>query len=344
MSEAPARILVVDDRDENLVALSETLGTLDAEIVHAGSGEEALKLLLKEDFALILLDVKMPGLDGFSTAAYIKKLERTRYIPIIFITAERTDPSHVFRGYETGAVDYLVKPFVPEVLLSKASVFVELHQKDRALRESEARFRSAFDNAPIGIALTSPDGSELEVNEALGMLLGRSRDELHKTTVADIINPDDRSAVVKALKKVASGGSNGRLFETRCVHADGHRIEVGLAVSMISASPGAPGRLIVQIQDLSELRRAETYARELEIMKTRQMDALQINDAVVQGLVVAKFALELGYEEKLAESLDQTLASAQSIVTDLMDASGRDRFEPGELVREAPAQLGRRRE
>lgn len=344
MTEAPIRILAVDDRAENLHMLRKTLEPLDAEIVDASTGQEALKLLLKDDFALILLDVKMPGLDGFATAECIKQLERTRYIPIIFITAEKTDASHVFRGYQTGAVDYLVKPINPDVLLSKASVFVELHEKDRALRESEARFRSAFDNAPIGIALAAPDGTEMVANDALSTLVGRSRDELAQLSVTDIIHPDDRSGVAESMDRVVSGANDERLFETRCLHADGRAIDVGLAVSIISRSLGRPGRLIVQIQDLSELRRAESYERQLETIKARQLKALEINDTVVQGLVVAKFALELGYAEKLSESLDQTLASAQLIVTDLMDTSGRDGFAPGDLLREGPAELGGRRE
>ncbi|MGH2757444.1 MAG: response regulator, partial [Actinomycetota bacterium] len=340
--ETPTRILAVDDHASNLNALKETLAPLDAEFVEASAGEEALKLLLKDDFALILLDVKMPGLDGFATAEYIKRLERTRYIPIIFITGEKKDSSHVFRGYETGAVDYLVKPIDPEVLLSKASVFVQLYEKDRALRESEARFRSAFDNAPIGIALTATDGSGMEVNDALATLVGRSRDELGRGNVIDIIHPDDRAGVAEVLERVLSGAGSERLFEARCLHSDGRVIDVSLALSLISEPLERPGRLIVQIQDLSELRRAESYARELEAIKARQMEALEINDAVVQGLVVAKFALELGYAEKLSESLDQTLASAQSIVTDLMEASGRDGFAAGDLLREGPAELGRR--
>jgi len=334
------RILAVDDRSENLLALRETLRPLEVEVVEATSGEDALKLLLKHDFALILLDVQMPEMDGFATAEFIKKLEKTRYIPIIFISGEKKDATHVLSGYETGAVDYLVKPFNPEVLLSKVSVFVQLYEKDRALRASEERFRSAFENAPIGIALLSTNGRGMEANDALTSLVGRSRDQLEKVRVDDLIHEDDRDGVGEALRRVASGGESRRFFEARCLHSDGHEIPVGLALSMIRGSDEDSERLVLQIQDLTELRRAQEYRREIDAIKARQLEALEINDAVVQGLVVAKYALELGYEEKLMESLDYTLRSAQSIVTGLLQETGRLGFRPGDLARATPIEAG----
>lgn len=133
-----AKILLVDDRPENLVALEAVLGALDQTLVRANSGEEALKALLTDDFAVILLDVQMPGLDGFETAAHIKRRERTKDIPIIFLTAVSNGPHHTFRGYAAGAVDYLSKPFDPWILRAKVSVFVELHRKNQLLREQSA--------------------------------------------------------------------------------------------------------------------------------------------------------------------------------------------------------------
>jgi CheY-like chemotaxis protein len=132
---APARILLVDDRPENLLALEAILGTLGQELVRASSGEDALKALLADDYAVILLDVQMPGMDGFETANHIKRRERTRDIPIIFLTAINREPQHAFRGYSAGAVDYLAKPFDPWVLRAKVSVFVDLYRKTRQVRE-----------------------------------------------------------------------------------------------------------------------------------------------------------------------------------------------------------------
>ncbi|WP_049563749.1 response regulator [Streptomyces sp. SBT349] len=136
-----AKILLVDDRPENLLALEAILSALDQTLVRASSGEEALKALLTEDFAVILLDVQMPGMDGFETAAHIKRRERTRDIPIIFLTAINHGPHHTFRGYAAGAVDYISKPFDPWVLRAKVSVFVELHMKNMQLREQALLLR-----------------------------------------------------------------------------------------------------------------------------------------------------------------------------------------------------------
>jgi CheY-like chemotaxis protein len=140
-----AKILLVDDRAENLLALEAILSALDQTLVRAASGEEALKALLTDDFAVILLDVQMPGMDGFETAAHIKRRERTRDIPIIFLTAINHGPHHTFRGYAAGAVDYISKPFDPWVLRAKVSVFVELYMKNCQLKEQAALLRLQLD-------------------------------------------------------------------------------------------------------------------------------------------------------------------------------------------------------
>src|SRR5579862_7441844 len=169
-----ASILLVDDHPSNVVALEAILAPLGHELVTAPSGEEALRHLLKRDFALILLDVQMAGLDGFQTASLIKQRPRSRHIPIIFITAVGRDAAHVFRGYSEGAVDYLVKPFDPDILRAKAQVFVDLYLKEeqiklqeRLLREheradflraSEERYRQLLDSLPQSIWAAGADG------------------------------------------------------------------------------------------------------------------------------------------------------------------------------------------
>jgi len=145
-----AKILLVDDRAENLLALEAILSALDQTLVRAASGEEALKALLTDDFAVILLDVQMPGMDGFETAAHIKRRERTRDIPIIFLTAINHGPHHTFRGYAAGAVDYISKPFDPWVLRAKVSVFVELYSKNCQLKEQAALLRLQLDAGAAG--------------------------------------------------------------------------------------------------------------------------------------------------------------------------------------------------
>ncbi|MFE9106879.1 two-component system response regulator [Actinomadura geliboluensis] len=136
-----AKILLVDDREENLIALEAILSSLDQDLVRARSGEDALKALLTDEYAVILLDVVMPGMDGFETARDIKRRKKTRDLPIIFLTAVNSDPDYAFRGYAAGAVDFISKPFDPWVLRAKVSVFVELHTKNKQLRDQTTLLR-----------------------------------------------------------------------------------------------------------------------------------------------------------------------------------------------------------
>jgi CheY-like chemotaxis protein len=145
-----ARVLAVDDRRENLLALQAILEGLPIELISVTSGEDALKRLLVDDYAVILLDAHMPGMDGFETAGHVKQRERTRHIPILFLTAVDYDPHLAFRGYQAGAVDYITKPFDPWVLRSKVTVFVDLWAMHTQLadRAHECRqLRAAVDDA-----------------------------------------------------------------------------------------------------------------------------------------------------------------------------------------------------
>ncbi|MFE2266020.1 response regulator [Streptomyces griseosporeus] len=162
-----AKILLVDDRPENLLALEAILSALDQTLVRASSGEEALKALLTDDFAVILLDVQMPGMDGFETAAHIKRRERTRDIPIIFLTAINHGPHHTFRGYAAGAVDYISKPFDPWVLRAKVSVFVELYMKNCQLREQAALLRLQLEGGKGGVGGKESAGLLAELSARL---------------------------------------------------------------------------------------------------------------------------------------------------------------------------------
>ncbi len=136
-------ILLVDDREENLVALEATLSYLDQRMVRATSGLEALRLVLRDDFAVILLDVHMPSLDGFETAALIREREKSQTIPIIFLTAMHKSEAQVFRGYSLGAVDYIFKPFEPEILKAKVSVFIDLYKKTEEIKRQAELLREA---------------------------------------------------------------------------------------------------------------------------------------------------------------------------------------------------------
>ncbi|WP_020136229.1 response regulator [Streptomyces sp. 351MFTsu5.1] len=148
-----AGILLVDDMEDNLTALEAVLGSLNEPLVRARSGEEAMKALLRRRFALVLLDVRMPGMDGFETAANIKRLDQTKDVPIIFLTGADDDSGYAFRGYATGAADYLTKPFDPWVLRAKVSVFLDLHRKNQQLERLLSRQRADYQE--VGRRLTA---------------------------------------------------------------------------------------------------------------------------------------------------------------------------------------------
>ena len=184
MSDWKADVLLVDDEPGNLLALEALLEPLGQNLLSARSGEEALRLLLDHNPAVVVLDVRMPGMDGFETARLIRGRERSRYLPIIFLTGVSREMESAFRGYEVGAVDYLMKPAVPEVLRSKVSVFVELHRKNAALaieinerrlaeqrlRESELQLRAL---AARLISVREEERTRIarEIHDELGQVL-----------------------------------------------------------------------------------------------------------------------------------------------------------------------------
>jgi CheY-like chemotaxis protein len=143
-SDRRSRILVVDDDERNLLAVSEVLDTI-GDVVCAHSGEEALRWLLREEFAVILLDVLMPGLDGYETADLIRRREQSRRTPIIFLSAINKEDAHMLRGYDAGAVDYVFKPFDTLILRSKVAVFVDLYEKTREVKEKAEREQSLLE-------------------------------------------------------------------------------------------------------------------------------------------------------------------------------------------------------
>ena len=163
-----AKILLVDDRAENIVALEAILSSLNQTLVQARSGDAALKALLSDEFAVILLDVLMPGMDGFETAAHIKRRPKTRDVPIIFLTARNAEPDYAFRSYSAGAVDYIAKPFDPWVLRAKVSVFVDLYTKTRQLSDQATMLR-----AQLGDSLAAAEAVRADADPVLAELSAR---------------------------------------------------------------------------------------------------------------------------------------------------------------------------
>lgn len=154
---APAKVLVVDDVEQNLVAMRALLADMDIELLLARSGTEALELLLDHDVALALLDVQMPEMDGFTLAEFMRGSQRTREVPIIFLTASPNEPARTFRGYESGAVDFLYKPLDPRVIAGKVAVFVQLHRQRLQLQEQNAQLERVLRLNETMIAVLTHD-------------------------------------------------------------------------------------------------------------------------------------------------------------------------------------------
>jgi CheY-like chemotaxis protein/anti-sigma regulatory factor (Ser/Thr protein kinase) len=259
----PPRVLLVDDRRENRIALQAVLEPLRVEVVEADSGEAALREVLSRDFAVILLDVQMPGIDGLETAELIKARERSRDVPIIFLTAAEADVAQVFAGYEAGAVDYLLKPFDPLVLRSKVSVFADLDRHRRQLTRSTELARNALAAAPSGIALCDLDGLALEVNPALERLLERPASAVAREPVAGVLVERDRPVLVERLRAAAAHGDGGDPWAANADCANGVPVPVTISVVAVADVHGEPQQLLVQLIDERDRRIAATLQRAL---------------------------------------------------------------------------------
>ena len=248
---------MVDDQPESLVALRTVLEPLGREVVTAPSGEEALKRLLQDDFSVIVMDVRMPGLNGFETVELIKRRERHEDTAIIFLTAGDADAAQVTRGYSAGAVDYMLKPVDPDMLRSKVAMLLELQQKSAELRASEERFRAAFEGAPIGMGLSTVNGRWLEVNDALCELLGRSQTQLLRQPLWDLVHTSDRENERDAVRRLLRDRPLFDQSEKRFMRPDGEVVHAMVSVSLTADSHDRPQGYIWQVVDVTEQRRAE---------------------------------------------------------------------------------------
>jgi PAS domain S-box-containing protein len=275
-----ASILMVDDRTENLVALEAILEPLGHRLVRAHSGVEALRHILREEFAVVLMDVQMPDMNGFETAQYIKSRERSKHLPIIFLTAISKDEQYVFEGYSAGAVDYLSKPFNPAILRSKVAVFVDLYLKNEQIRaqsallreserrtlelqhqavlqESEARYAEIVDSAMEAIITFGEDRRVTVFNGAAEHMFGRARDEALGQPVDEFfVPPLDRDAVDWLLRHGDAAGSRHEMTGRR---ADGAEFPLELSVSRLVLEQEDVYTVIVH--DITERRRSEEALR-----------------------------------------------------------------------------------
>ena len=321
-------ILLVDDRPDKLLALESILGELGQNMIRAYSGREALRALLQQDYAVILLDVNMPGMDGFETAEMIRARQRSQRTPIIFFTAMDLDEKQVFRSYSLGAVDFIKTPVVPEILKAKVAVFVDLFMKTEQVKrqaeqvrlmqerehasrmaeaadqlEAEAKRNRFFTLALDMLGIADMAGTLRQLNPSWGKTLGFSDEELKSRSFLEFVHPDDRAKTEEQLAKLATGAAVP-YFENRfATKAGGYRW-----LAWTAAPYTEEGLLYMYARDLSETRRAEEERVKL-IREQTARAAAETSERRTAFLAEAATALagSLDYAETLAKLVHLTV-------------------------------------
>ncbi|MGH8991849.1 MAG: sensor histidine kinase [Acidimicrobiia bacterium] len=299
------RVLLVDDRPDNLLALRAVLEPLDFELVEATSGEEALRQLLgpgtggdhpDKEFAVIVLDVQMPGMDGFETARLIKGRERTRHVPIIFLTAISGEPEHYQRGYETGAVDYVYKPFEPEILRAKVAVLAELWSRGATIEHQRAELAERL----------------VDLNRA-NQALARQATELERSNTAlERFAAVAGNEVREPLHSVA-----GLLDLLDHRHGDSLGDEARLLVERAAAGTARAGEVVEVLLDYARAATGELERR-----------PVALGEVVAEAAVELRSAVEAAGGKILADELPQVEGDRRSLVrlfVNLFDNSVRHR-------------------
>lgn len=337
----PLPILLVDDQPENLRTLEAVLEPLGYPLYTASSGHGALRMLLEQDFAMILLDVRMPGLDGFETAQLIKDRARTRDIPIVFLTAARDEVSEIARGYGVGAVDYVLKPFDPDLLRSKVSVFAELEASRRALKRSEALLSGAFEAAPIGKTMLDSTGRIIRSNPAFASLVDRELGKLNGVAVVELCHPDDREELSATLERAARPHRDAIDPERpgadlRLQSSAGTQVWVAIVASAIETAEFAEPLLLAQWVDLTVRRRAEQDRADLLLEQAARAQAESIAERLskLQDLTSALEPLAL---DELLPQLATRLAELFGV--EAAEVQIRDEHNAPLVVRAAGGQI-----
>lgn len=299
-------VLAVDDIPENLAALEALLDGDRIELVQARSGPAALELLLERDFAVALLDVQMPGMDGFELAELMRGTERTRRIPIIFLTAVATDEFRKFRGYETGAVDYLLKPVDPQVVRTKTDVFVELFSQRSEISQQRDRLAGALDrltahrdNSPLAIVELDGDQRVLGWSKGAERLFGWRPHEVagYRAAEFDWIAPEHAASFEALIADMIAGARLREMQPLRMRTASGVMLDCECYCSALLDRAGVLSSIDLQILDVTARKRGE---------ETQQLLIGELNHRV-----------------------KNTLASVQAIATQtLRRSSGPSDFAP----------------
>jgi PAS domain S-box-containing protein len=331
-------ILIVDDRPDKLLALEACLSSLNQRLVRAQSGNEALKCLLKEEFAVILLDVSMPGMDGFEAATLIRQRPRTEHVPIIFVTSMSQSEAQMFKGYSLGAVDYILSPIVPDVLRTKVSVFVDLYKKAEQIRlqgeelrklqevhykrelaavedrlETETKRNRFFTLALDLLAIADFEGRFLQINPVWEKTLGFSEQELKARAGLDFVHPDERADMEKQLERLRKGDVT-TYFEGRYRCKDGSYRWLGW-----TAAPFVSEKLIY------------IFARDITTRKQHEAAIEGLNRQLehrVQQLTEANAELE-AFNYTISHDLRSPLRSMQGFAQALIEDCNEELNETG---------------
>jgi PAS domain S-box-containing protein len=289
-----ANILLVDDRPDKLLAVEAILSSLNQNLVKARSGKEALRCLLQQDFACILLDVSMPCMDGFETAALIRKRPNSEHTPIIFVTSISNSENNIAQGYSLGAVDYMLTPIVPDVLRAKVSVFVDLYLKSELIKqqseelrlveqyryereladvadrlEAETKRNRFFTLSIDLLAIASFDDYFIQLNPVWAPTLGFTEDELKSKCLIEFVHPEDRAATSEQLTQLKMGSAPA-YFENRYRCRDGSFRWLGW-----TAAPFPEEQLIyIFARDITQKRSAENEIKALNVELQRRIKSL----------------------------------------------------------------------
>lgn len=350
---SPVNILIVDDQPENLLALEAVLGKLGENLVRASSGEEALRCLLNQDFAVILLDIQMPGIDGFETANLIRSRARSQHTPIIFLTAFDASEQGVFRGYSLGAVDYLIKPINSEILVSKVAVFVDLFKKtaaiqhqaaqltaiNRELRRSEEQFRSLSASSPSGIFVIDSEGRCTYTNPRFQAICGIVPDRNSDRSWQQCVHPEDHD---RALSQWNVYLEHGGEFseELRFQNTDDRVQWVHVRSCPMLAQSGEALGHVGTIEDITERKEAEVTRAQVMREQLARQEAEATNRMKDEFLAVLSHELRtplnsmLGwvrllrakqYDQKMVdralETIERNAETQAQLIEDILDVS-----------------------
>lgn len=269
----PVKILIVDDLPQKILVYQSILEEPGLEIVSASSGADALRQVLSSDFAVILLDVEMPGIDGFEAASLIRARKRSAYTPIIFVTAH-ADELHALRGYASGGVDYILTPVVPEILRTKVRVFVDLFRLSRQVRQQaewqvarahgeQVRLATVLENAADFVGQTDPQGRLLHINRAGRRMIGWGESEPLPPDMFSILSPPAAELIER--QGLPSALRDGVWFgESAILNRDGQPVPVSQVILAHKSAAGNVESISFIASDISERKRAEAAMRESE--------------------------------------------------------------------------------